>query len=635
MSHGWTGKILFIDLSMRTTRVEDTADYRNFIGGRGINQKILFHQVHRDTPALGAGNVMVLGAGPLVGTLVPAANRLAVDFKNVITGGIGSGNAGGHLAAEMKFAGYDHIVLTGAADSPLYLLISDGDVHFRDAGDLWGETTWETENRIKRREGDSGIKTLTIGPAGEKEVAFACIIGDRGRAVGYGGGGAVLGSKKVKAIAVRGTGRVTVAHPGSFRREVAAYTNDVFNKSRFADIHRRGGTLAAYLLPGESRPHAVKNMSESFWSNDKLEQVSRSAVDYYMVRRHGCFNCPAYGSAIYDVDGMTCEGFQANSWRGFASNLAIADPKEILRIHALTNLHGLEGDHTSAVIAWAIECFERGILTVHDTDGLELRWGKSDPVIALIERIVQREGFGDVLARGVHEASRIVGRGSEDLAMMSRKNALMEAGMRSHKGWALGILTSPKGGGHLRGAPAVEFQRLDPALSRDLFGIDDISDPTAYENKAELVTWYEKYKAVIDTMGICYLSSMWMDVTLYRPDDLARFYYLVTGDELSGADLLRAGERLHTLEVLFNIRHAGFDRSDSLPPVKLMTVPVNDGPFEGERLEARAWNNLLDEYYRCHGWDRDTGWPIKRCIEDLDLEEYGALLGEDGMSLPE
>ena len=229
MTYGWTGNILFINLTNNTTSLEKTNKYFSFIGGRSINQRILFDILDKDSDPLGPKNVIILGAGPLVGTLVPGADRLAVDFKNVITGGVGSGNSGGQVAAEMKFAGYDHIVISGKAEKPLYLYIYNNRIYFRDAADLWGKDTWETENMIKQKEKNRGIKTLSIGKAGENLVKFACIIGDRGRAIGYGGGGAIFGSKNLKAIAIRGTLPVKIAYPDKFIQKLRLFNKNIID----------------------------------------------------------------------------------------------------------------------------------------------------------------------------------------------------------------------------------------------------------------------------------------------------------------------------------------------------------------------------------------------------------------------
>ncbi|MCR4443033.1 MAG: aldehyde ferredoxin oxidoreductase family protein [Peptococcaceae bacterium] len=620
MHYGWKGKILFIDLTQKKYCVEGIRDYLNYLGGRGINELLMFKTIKKQTKPLDPENTIFLGSGPFVGTLVPGANRLSIDFKNVLTEGIGSANCGGQFAAEMKFAGYDHIVITGRSKEPVYIFIDNNMVYFRDAEHLWGKNTWETENLIKAAEREETLKTLTIGVGGENLVKYACIIGDRGRAAGYGGGGALFGSKNLKAIAIKGTSPVIVAHPNGFIEKIRKYSESIEN-SQVIKNYRDGGTLLPYLRPGQNRPHGVKNMSEEFWSDEAIACVTRDKFDKHLLRRHSCFNCPAYCSSIYQInDNIYCEGVQANTLRAFGSNLDVRNPEFILQANALANMYGLDTDQTSAAIAWAIECYENGIINKADTDGLELRWGYGPAILELIRKIAFREGFGNVLAEGVYEAIKIIGRGSEKYAMLVKKNSLMEAGMRSFRAWALGIVTSAKAGGHLRGAPGQEMQRIPPDVSKKLFNIDNIYDPRTYKDKAKLVAWQDKYKGIIDSVGVCASITMWMDINLFTPEDLSEFMFLITGENISPEQLFVFGSRLNNIERAFNLLHAGFKRKDDYPPRKLIDIPVNDGPYKGDRIELAEWDKMLDEYYSCHGWDPETGLPTRNCLKDLNLE---------------
>ncbi len=632
---GYTGKIAFVDLSRETWRQGDTADYAEWVGGRGINH-ILAHENHEpDTHPLEPASWVALGAGPLVGTPVPAGCRLTVEFKNLLTGGIGSGNSGGHFAPEMKYAGFDHLVITGRASRPTYLLLTDGQVLFRDASDLWGKDTWETETGIQAKENNGRIRTLCIGPAGENQVAFACLISDRGRAAAYGGAGAIWGSKNLKAVAAQGNYPVRLAHPDELMEAVRRYYREVIPSSEFCRIYRAGGTLAGYQKAGENRPHAVRNMSDEFWAQQEIDKVAGKIFDERLLQKRSCFNCPLHGTGIYQAGKSRCEGVQANSWRAFATNVVVTDPEAVLELHSLANLSGMDGDHTSAVLAWAVECFEAGIIDTSDTDGLELAWGRPEPLRVLMERIVKREGFGDVLARGLKAATEVVGRGSHRLALLSRGNALMESGMRSHRAWGMGILTSTRGGSHLRGAPSVEYIGFDPNACRDIYQIEDLPGPTEYAKKAAMVVWYERYKAVIDIMGLCYLPSMWMDPTLFIPEDVARFYRLATGRDDDVEELMTVGERIQASETVFNLIYAGFGRRESLPPSKLVTQAVSKGLFKGEKIDLESYARALDEYYATRGWDPVTGWPTKRTLENLGMEGYIGAVEKCGLRLPE
>lgn len=619
MSFGRTGKILFINLTTKKFYCEKTEKYLPFIGGRGINQWLLFKSINKDIKPLDSESVIVLGSGPLVGTLVPSANRLAVDFKNVMNNGIGSANSGGFFAVEMKLAGYDHILISGKSKNKIYLLINDEKIYFKDANQVWGKNTWETENIIRRIENDNNLKVITIGIGGENLVKFACLVNDKGRVAGYGGGGAIFGSKNLKAIAIKGTKSIDVFSPNKLMKKALKYNENVVNKSPRISTYRKGGTVFAYLINGDKTPHGVKNMSEDYWSNDKLELFSRSKIDNFLIRRHSCFNCPACCSSVFSLDGIRFESFEANSLRSFATNLDVTNLRGTLSCHLLANLYGLEGDQLSATIAWAIECYENGILTKKETEGLELRWGNHKEIVQLINMIANRYGFGNILAEGVYLASKIVGRGSEKYSVMVKKVSLMEAAMRSHKGWALGIITSAKGAGHLRGAPSQERQQISSEMSQKLFNISSIATPTEYTNKAELVFWQEKYKAILDIMGICLLPTMWNDINLFQPEDILDFYYLATGNKLTIDDMFKTGEKIGNIEKIFNILHAGMTREDDIPPQKLIKIPVKNGMYKGEFLDLEEWNKMLNEYYFLHGWDQKTGIPLKEKLVELEL----------------
>ena len=634
MAFGYAGKTAFIDLTRQKIDLTETEEYLSWVGGRGINQKLLFSALKPDTHPLDPENTIILGSGPLVGTLAPTACRLAVEFKNVITGGLGSSNGGGHFAAEMKFAGFDHLVITGRAASPVYLFVQDGKVFFQDAEALWGQSTWDTEVFIQKALNDPNIRTLTIGPGGENLVKFACLIVDRGRAIGYGGAGAVFGSKNLKAVAVRGRLGLKAAHPEALIQEVKRYHEEVINQSGFAKVYRQGGTLLGYLGPKEKRPHAVRNMSDEFWPDKKIEKILQDKFEPRQKALRSCFGCPYHGSRIYEINHLKCEGIQANTWRAFASNLGITDPDKMLEIHAKANLNGIDGDHLSAVMAWAVECFENGIISQNETDGLELKWGNADALSLLADRIVAQTGFGKVLSQGLSQATHILGRGSHKLATTSHKNALMEAGMRSHRAWALGILTSTKGGGHLRGAPAVEFKWTDAEDDESIFGLPSPSSAGCYRDKASLVVMFERYKAVIDMMGLCYLPSMWMDLSLFVPRQIASFYNLVTGRDLSAEALLDVGEKIQVSETIFNLLHAGFGRADCLPPVRLLQEPVSKGIFKGEKIDVEQFSTMLDEYYRFRNWDQVTGWPFKETALEHGLHEQVDAVEQAGRRLP-
>ncbi len=385
----WAGCILRVDLSSGRIAQQPTADYAFTLGGRGIGQWILFREVDPSVEALDPANVISLGAGPLTGTLAPGSARLSVDTKNALTGGVCASNGGGHFAPELKYAGFDSVVITGQSPTPVYLWIHDGQAELLPASDLWGLDTWQTEAALRRRHADPEVRVAAIGPAGERRVRGACLIADRARAAGRGGAGAVLGSKRLKAVAVRGTGSLAPADGPRFVREVERCHRKLM-ASETVRIYRQGGTmlLAGAGGPDGTFPQGVRNDQDSFWPLEKSRRISEPALrERYELRRLGCFNCPISCSHFYAVSdgayaGTAGEGFEINSANAFGSNLDIDDPAAILKMHTLCSRAGLDVDMAGTCLAFAFEAYQRGHLSRSEANGLELTWGNSQAAVS-------------------------------------------------------------------------------------------------------------------------------------------------------------------------------------------------------------------------------------------------------------
>ncbi|KON26658.1 hypothetical protein AC481_06705, partial [miscellaneous Crenarchaeota group archaeon SMTZ-80] len=428
-------------------------------------------------------------------------------------------------------------------------------------------------------------------------------------------------SKNLKAIAVRGTGEVKIADPDRFIGEVQE-TWIKINENPSTEIRRSYGTRG--FLPNANNLGllGVRNFQNDDWSQEKVEKIRQEILnEKYEIRKLACFNCPAYCSHYYKVDegsysGLICEGFQTNVDWDFAAKIDITDPLALMKINALCNELGLDIDNSSAPIAWAFELFEKGIIGTDETDGLKLEWGDSKVVIDLLKKISKREGFGKILAEGSKRASEIIGKGSEKFVSHIKGQDSIEA-IRADKGWALGCVTAPRGGGHLDGA----FQT---------YRTPDAGDPHSYNLKAEKVFWFERFKAVVDMMGICYFLTVWSHMDLLGPDDFAKLFNAATGQSIKSADLMLVGERVHNIEKAFNTLHAGFKRKDDFPPKRFMVESISSGPHKGEKLEEKGWNHMLDEYYQIHGWDVLTGWQKSKGLDRLKLSSVKEKLNQYG-----
>ena len=623
--HGYGGSILRVDLTSEKIATEPVEKYAGrFVGGRGINAWILLDELDPSVGPLDPGNMLLFGVGPLVGTLSPFCSRVSVDTKNAFTGGVGSANCGGHFGAEMKYAGFDNLVISGRAERPVYLWLREGEAELVDAGELWGKTTWDTERAIRQSHNDDEVRVIGIGPAGENLVRSACIISDRSKAAGGSGVGAVMGSKNLKAIAARGSLQITVAQPERFIEAVDRARREVerFPKARLYREDGYYGVESYFGSPAwEAGFRPVRNGQDDYWDPEKIRRVAGDAMKRYRKRIFACFGCPVgcmpwmvVPEGPYKVEG---EGWWNNSSNSFCTRVDCSNPEAAIKAHLLTNQLGLDGDNASVVIGWAFECYEKGLLTKEDTDGLELDWGNHDAVLALIEKMAHRDGFGDFLADGVKVAAERLGKGSDEYAIHIKGQDSVD-GIRISKGWGFGVVTSPAAGRHLRGAVH--------SFSPERF--------LSYEGVPWRVYTQEQYKAILDMTGTCLynngLLSWETEASEGAAHHLAELTSSLTGMDLGVERLMRIGLRVHNLEKAFNSLHGGFTRKDDYPPKRYWTEPVKSGPYAGEDIDHEVWNRMLDEYYGLHGWDKETGLQTRETLEEIGLKPVADLLEAAG-----
>jgi aldehyde:ferredoxin oxidoreductase len=638
---GWAGRLLRVDLDSMSYRAEPIDPYLEWIGGRGISDWIVLEESDPRAAPLDPESVVALGAGPLVGTLAPAAARTNISARNIATGGIATSSVGGHFGAELKFAGFDQMVVRGKAPHPVYLAIRDGAVELRDARPLWGRSTWDTEDAIRRELGDERVRVACIGPAGENACAQACVMVDRGRAAGW-GAGAILGAKNLKAIAVRGKQPIRLADPQGFWALNQMLLARV-ERSRARGVLRRNGTHGAYGVGGpEGRtPQGVRNQQDEYWPADKGQSLREIVYrEKWEIGRTACTACPTSCTHMYHLPGgrygpLTVEGIHTNTVRALGSNLDVTDAEAVLKGQALINQLGLNIDAVGAAIAWAYECYEKGLLTTAETDGLELTWGNAAAMLALLERIATRRGIGDLLAHGVAEAARRLGRGSEAFAMHAKGQGLNEQTVRSHKGWALGIFTSTRGGGHLNGATLVERLGMDPGRAQALFGDAAVARPESYAGKGAVTAWFEGFKSIVDSVGLCYYTTFWIDLDLIGLDEIAQLLEKAAGVATDPAELAYVGRRIQNVEKAFNTLHAGFTREHDVPRPRFFETAISAGAFAGAQLDRQRYAGMLDDYYAAHGWDPATGWQTASCLDDLSLAAVKAKLAAAGRLPPE
>jgi aldehyde:ferredoxin oxidoreductase len=636
-TYSLAGRVLNVDLTNEKFSFSPTIKLaRRYLGGRGVNWRLLYNEVGRGVKPLDPDNVLIYGTGLLVGTLAPCSCRYTVDSMNPFTGGVASSNSGGHFSSELKFAGYDHIVFYGRAERPVYLWIDDDRIEMKDASSLWGCTTWEADDLIKEDVGDDDIHVSVIGQAGENLVRGACIIADRARASGKCGLGAVMGSKNLKAVAVRGTGSIEVEDPEGFMEAV----EDAWGRIKGSRAYERMasyGTLSAFLNISGSLNLVVKNFQDGYIDPSMLMKMGADVYrDNYQEKSLACFACPIHCSHFYRINegpytGLACEKLESNSISNFGANLYMDYAPAIVKAHSLCTEYGLDIDFASLTIAWAFECYQRGILTKEEVDNLDFEWGNHEVVMKLIRKIAYREGFGSVLAEGVKRASELVGKASEKYAVQIKGMGNREF-MRTVKGWALGVTLALRGGGHTTGSNGIELTETPEEICEGVWGVPTASDPSAYDGKPELVVYFERLHAILDSLGLCIFIGNWNGYDLLGPEDLSKLVTTATGWKTTGKDLMLIGERIHNIGKAFNTIHTSLGREDDYPPDRLMKEPIKSGPHKGELLKHDEWSGMLDRYYALHGWNVETGLQTRKCLEKSglknitdDLEKMGKI----------
>ncbi|MFC1892347.1 aldehyde ferredoxin oxidoreductase family protein [Thermodesulfobacteriota bacterium] len=621
---GYKGVILRVDLcNQEITKESLNIDYADmFIGGRGLNLKYLYNEIEPGIDPLGPDNLLILGTGPCNGTLVPGSQRFTVTTKSPLTGFIGDSNSGGDIGAELKYAGYDMIIIQGVSPKPVYLWINDDQIELRDANHLWGKTVFEARRVILDEIKESQAATIAIGLGGENQVRFANIIAELGRGSGRSGTGAVMGSKKLKAIAVRGRGGVSPADPElhlkTARKNLEDWRTDEEFRYSFATYGPTGG-WAAYDKLGMFN---TKNFQSSTFDRNLFKDLHDNG---YFVKQKACLSCPLGCSHSFVIKGgpyskTNGEAIELSQLGDFGVRVGNKDIELALKASTICDENGIDIFDMSSIIAFVMECYENGILLESDLDNLKPEWGDAHTILSLIEMTVNKQGIGSILADGLKEAAECIGKGSEKYAMHSKGQALVMREPRASKGWAaLGYAVSSRGACHVRANPPeghpAESEAWPYPIREIIRKYKNAANPYSEEGKAEIIKWYEDLRAFQNSMEICHFSYYPMRGDLLEV--MAEYYCSVTGENLTGDELLRIGERIINLERAFNLRE-GLSRKDDSLPDRMLKEPLPDGPAKGEVVDLES---MLDEYYMLRGWDKHTGYPTKVKLIKLGLNE--------------
>ena len=613
---GWTGKLLRVDLSKRKILLEEIPKkwLINLIGSAGINAKILYDEVEATVDPFDSENRLIFGFGPLCGTLAPSSSRYTITAKGPLNFAFSDSNSGGHFGPEVRFAGYDNIVFQGIADKPVYLWIEDEQVEIRDAAHLWGKGTWETEDILRKDIGDPDVKIAVIGPSGENLIRYSAVINDHARAAGWGGVGAVMGSKRLKAIAVRGTKGLQIADPEAFAKKCVTCFDQVINSPRMKTVGYYGKPWLNWLRNEVQRSNPVKNYQLPRVPTEEFPKVGLEAFKSIIVKWKSCFNCPFHCSHIVTAKaGFYCgeigEGFEYNQMID-GQMMGIYDLNFVVKWTNETNKLGVDCDGPAYAIAWAMELYERGILSKAELDGIDLKWGNQDAAFEMLNKIINRKGIGDLLAEGIEIAAKKIGKGSEKYAYHI-KGCRLEIDPRTGWGTALSHATSTRGADHLKGTP------LSNAFGRWKNIPYDFTDDSKLDYKAEAVIFFENLNAVVDSLGLCKNDTWTQSAECPGLYEFAEMLTYATGVNFTAQQLLTAGERIYNIERAFNSKSSLTRDNDNIPD-KFFTDPIET---KLKVLDRQQFENLKDRYYELRGWDVATGHPTPEKLKELGLPE--------------
>ncbi|MFC1929768.1 aldehyde ferredoxin oxidoreductase family protein [Chloroflexota bacterium] len=613
MPGGYNGRILRVDLSKKSIAEEaiDELFCRRYLGGAGFVLYYLWKELPTGADPLGPDNKLIFAAGPVTGVSLPGSGRHCVGAKSPLTGGVAKSEVGEFWGAEFKRAGYDAVIIEGKAEKPVYLWIHDGEASIRDARHLWGKGTKETQQAIRDELNDDKVRVGMIGSAGENLVRYACIMHGLHDVAGRGGLGAVMGAKNLKAVAVRGHKAPRVANP----EQLKLHRQWLFDNMKRVRSFRDYGTGVAMVAFEASGNLPVRNFRDGLFPG--VRNIDAQAIkDTIRVGMDGCFACPVRCKRVvkveepYAVD-PAYGGPEYETLAALGSNCGIDNLEAIARANQLCGDYSLDTISTGGTIAFAMECFENGLLSTKDTAGIELRFGNEEVMLKVIELIARREGIGDLLAEGSARAARKIGRGAEDFAVQVKGLAPGMHEPRLQPGFGVGFMVNPHGADHCCNMHDNAYS--NPGQLEDLrsFGIlESLPADEISPRKVALLRFIQFKRIIFDSLSICqfipYLFTRAADITA-----------AVTGWDTDVAEQMRVAERILTVARLINIRE-GFTEADDVLP-KRFYQPKTDGVLSNKALIPAEQDRAKRYYYTLMGWDARTGVPLPEKVEELDI----------------
>ncbi|MDY7036135.1 MAG: aldehyde ferredoxin oxidoreductase family protein [Thermodesulfobacteriota bacterium] len=595
-----------------------------FLGGRGIDMYLLYNLLEPGIDPLGPENVLIVSAGLLTATPAPGASRTHIGGKSPLTGLVGSTNMGGFFAPELRFAGFDHLVIRGRSSVPVYLWVCNGDIEIRDASHLWGADTLETPALIRDDLDDEEIKVMTIGVAGENLVKFANVRTGPKNSGGRTGMGAVMGSKNLKAIAVRGTLPIEIVDPD----KALQYHRDLIHlihSTKLIEFAGQYGTPFVYDVTNSTGLIRTRNFQSNQFPDS--EDLECEAIADYTAGVASCFGCTVHCRHKYTLKegpwkGQYAEGPEYTSQGAFGTEVGNNNLHRLMEGNYLVNKYGLDTLEVGGMISWAMELYEKGLLSEELAGGLNLEWGNMDGVLQLVEDIAFRKGLGDILAEGPKGAIERLGPKTAYYNIHIKGLSNLQSDERPTPSLALGIATATRGADHLRSRPAIDLYHLPEKLLEEIYGRKGMtSDYREYSGKPWMIFWHECLYALVDALGICKIQTVFLSPNLPKWEEYSHLLEIITGMEYTPEELMETGERINNIERLFNIRE-GVSRKDDTLPDRYFQEPTPAGLdlVKGLVIDRMKFEQMLDEYYEIHGWDKD-GNPTPETLIRLGLDQ--------------
>ncbi|MBI4288283.1 MAG: aldehyde ferredoxin oxidoreductase family protein [Chloroflexi bacterium] len=616
-----TRKIAFIDLTTRKiTKQEIPREWREkYIGARGINMLLLYSMVKADTDPLGPDNPLIFGAGLATGVPGFGNSRFNITARSPDTGNLGDSNCGGHFGPELVYAGFHHLVITGKSDKPVYLLITDDNIQIKDASKIWGKNTWETQVAIRQETGDPDLRIAAIGPAGENLCRAANVMTDVKDAAGRFGMGAVMGSKKLKAIAAHGSKDLALAHPQAFL-DYFKEQGDALLARKWTKAMKRFGT-PLLVAPADTGGWLLSH-NDTVSLGEDMKKLYAEKFDEHSLGMASCSACLVHCRARYHIKegkfaGARGQGPEYGAIGEFGVNTAVLDPAAVIYVSQLCNEAGMDVMEAGFMMGFAMELYEKGIITKADL-GRSLDWGDTDGMIALVEDLIARRGFGDVLADGPSCLKRLPPEAAKYMTLI-RNGPIAAVGGRVVKSFVFSQAVSTIGGHPHRSRPGTDVLRLPADFLEKFYGGPVSPDYKDYLGKARMVWWHELLYAICDAGGFCRFQTAFNTPNAPAWDEFSKYIYLTSGMDMPVAKLKEVAERMWTTERLLLDRFGVGTREYDMAPEQWYDVPVPAGSAAGEKLDRDKWREMQDEYYQLHSWDKN-GVPTPQTVERLQIK---------------